>query len=51
MTPAIRWKTFAFAAVAINLIAFLMVRMAPRRISSLALSIDDRDGFQRALQR
>ena len=30
LTPALRWRVFACACIAINLVAFLMVPLAPR---------------------
>ena len=40
MNSAIRWKVFAAAAVAINLIAFLMVRLAPRPAVEAGAALD-----------
>jgi hypothetical protein len=40
MTSAIRWRVFVFAAVAINLIAFLMVRVAPRPAVGIGAALD-----------
>jgi hypothetical protein len=40
MSSAFRWRVFAFAAVAINLIAFLMVRIAPRPAVGLGAALD-----------
>ena len=40
MTHGIRWKVFALAAVAINLIAFLMVRLAPRPAVEFGAALD-----------
>jgi hypothetical protein len=40
MTAAIRWRIFALAAVAINLAAFLMVRVAPRPAVEAGAAVD-----------
>ncbi len=40
MTWALRWRTFAFAALAINLIAFLMVRLVPRPAVGAGAALD-----------
>uniref|UniRef100_Q02BH1 Uncharacterized protein n=1 Tax=Solibacter usitatus (strain Ellin6076) TaxID=234267 RepID=Q02BH1_SOLUE len=40
MSSALRWRAFAFAAVAINLIAFLMVRVAPRPAVGIGAALD-----------
>ena len=40
MSSALRWRVFAFAAVAINLIAFLMVRIAPRPAVGIGAALD-----------
>ncbi len=40
MTPALRWRVFVFAAIAINLIALLMVRLAPRPAVGIGAAFD-----------
>ena len=40
MTSALRWRTFACAAVAINLVAFLMVRVTPRPVVGIGAALD-----------
>ena len=40
MTHGIRWKVFALAAVTINLIAFCMVRLAPRPAVEFGAALD-----------
>jgi hypothetical protein len=40
MSSALRWRAFAVAAVAINLIAFLMVRIAPRPVVGIGAALD-----------
>jgi hypothetical protein len=40
MTTAHRWKAFVFAAITINLIAFLMVRLAPRPAVGIGAALD-----------
>jgi hypothetical protein len=40
MTQVIRWRVFALAAVAINLAAFLMVRVAPRPAVEVGAALD-----------
>jgi hypothetical protein len=40
MTTAHRWKAFVFAAIAINLIALLMVRQAPRPAVGIGAALD-----------
>jgi hypothetical protein len=40
VTHAIRWKVFALAAVAINLVAFLMARLAPRPAVEFGAAVD-----------
>ena len=40
MTSALRWRVFVFAAIAINLIAFLMVRLAPRPAVGIGAALD-----------
>src|SRR5215471_13666728 len=40
MTQAIRWRVFALAAVAINLVAFLMVRVTPRPAVEIGAALD-----------
>ena len=40
MTHVIRWRVFALAAVAINLVAFLMVRVAPRPAVEVGAALD-----------
>ncbi|HEY1495174.1 MAG TPA: hypothetical protein VGF49_11560 [Candidatus Solibacter sp.] len=40
MSSALRWRAFAFAAVAINLIAFLLVRITPRPVVGIGAALD-----------
>ena len=40
MTAPIRWRVFAAAAVAINLVALLMVRMVPRPAVEVGAAMD-----------
>ena len=40
MTATIRWRVFAAAAVAINLVALLMVRMVPRPAVEVGAAMD-----------
>src|SRR5689334_21286035 len=40
MTNVVRWRVFALAAVAINLVAFLMVRVAPRPAVEVGAALD-----------
>src|SRR5437899_11214713 len=40
MTHGIRWKVFALAAVTINVIAFFMVRLAPRPAVEFGAALD-----------
>ena len=40
MTHVVRWRVFALAAVAINLVAFLMVRVAPRPAVEIGAALD-----------
>src|SRR5260370_34642078 len=40
MTSAIRWRVFAVAAMAINLVEFLMVRLVPRPAVGIGAALD-----------
>ena len=40
MTSALRWRVFVFAAIFVNLIAFLMVRLVPRPAVGMGAALD-----------